>query len=150
LFIGGSAASYLCHSDYYYQWLEPGSAARSMESWYWSNSIDLSTGLEYQPAEREFLSVQIFIPIVSNVSRPKFSPSGDFNYIDNDLKFRMFGETKFFPENFSVNAIVTYQHPLIWNFNYQISYEFYYSFFDKPKEVDMYMNILRAGLFFCF
>ena len=149
-FLGGSASSFLCHSEYYYLFIPPDFYGKTIESWYWSSSLDISAQLEYNPAPGEFLSVQLFLPIVSNVSRPKYSPSGNYNYIDNDWKFKMFGETKFFPKNFSVNALLTYHRPLIWNFNLQICYEFYYSSYDEPREVNMYMNNVSIGLFFCF
>jgi len=149
LFLGGSIASFLCHSDYYHSWIPP-SVSRTIESWYWSNSLDLSAQLEYNATPREYFSIQFFIPIVSNISRPKYSSSGDYNYVDNDWKFKMFGETKFFPENFSMDFLFTYQRPVIWKFNLQLSYEFYYSFYNEPQNVNMYINNLRAGLFFCF
>ena len=147
--LGGSIGSFLSHSDYFYKWVPPVDA-RAGESWYWSNSLDISALLEYNPEPREAFSLQLFIPVVSNVSRPKYSLSGDFNYTDGDWKFKMFGDTKFFPDNFSVNAIISYQAPLVGDFNFQINYEFYYSFYNEPRDVNMYMNNLRAGLFFCF
>ncbi len=149
LYLGGSAATFLSHSDYYYAWIPPG-YSRAMESWYWSNSLDISAQIDLNSADREFFSLRLFIPVVSNISRPKYSPSGDYNYIDNDWKFKMFGKTEFFPNDFSLNTILTYQRPLVWNFNLQVAYEFYYSAYDKPKDVKMYMNNFCAGLFFCF
>jgi hypothetical protein len=149
LFLGGSAVTYLCHSEYYYKWY-PSGYARAMESWYWSNSIDISAQLEYERSSREFVCLQLFIPLYSNVSRPHYSTTADYNYIDNDWKFKMFGKSEFFPSNISFNVNLTYQRELIWNFNMQVNYEFYYSFYKKPKEIDMYMNNLRAGLTYCF
>lgn len=148
-FLGGSIGTFLCHSDYVHLWIHPNNA-RTIESWYWHNSFDITALLEYNFEEREFFFVQLFIPIVSNISRPTYSSSGDFNYTDNDWKFKMFGKTKFFPENFSINVLMTYQRPLFWSFNLQFDYEFYYSFYNEPQDVKMYMNNLRAGLFFCF
>ncbi|MFZ0455736.1 MAG: hypothetical protein WAM24_18455 [Ignavibacteriaceae bacterium] len=149
LYLGGSASTFLCHSDYYYAWIPPG-YSRAMESWYWNSSLDITAQIEFKPGGREFFSLRLFIPVVSNISRPKYSPSGDYNYIDNDWKFKMFGKTEFIPHNFSLNTILAYQRPLIWNFNFQVSYEFYYSAYNKPKDVNMYMNNFSGGLFFCF
>jgi hypothetical protein len=148
-FAGGSVNSFLSHSDYYYLYVQQINA-RSYESWQWSNSVDLSLQLEYSSAAREFLSVEFFVPIVSNVSRPQYSPSGDFNYSVSDWKFKMFGETVAFPNNFSLNTLLVYQRPLWESLNLQLSYEFYYSFFNKPQDIGMYMNNFRAGFFWCF
>ena len=148
-FLGGSIGTFLSHSDYLYNWVSP-VEARAGESWYWSNSLDISALLEYNPEPREAFSIQLFIPVVSNVSRPKYSLSGDFNYIDNDWKFKIFGKTKLFPDNFSVNTLVSYTAPLFDNINYQINYEFYYSFYDEPRDINMFMNNLRAGFLVCF
>jgi hypothetical protein len=149
LYLGGSAASYLCHCEYYFNW-NPSGYARAMESWYWSNSIDLSAQLEYERSSREFFYLQLFVPLYSNVSRPQYSPTADYNYYDNDWKFKMFGESEFFPSNLSINSILTYQRELFWNFNLCINYEFYYSFYKSPKEINLYMNNFRAGLTYCF
>ncbi len=149
LFLGGSVSSFLCHSDYFYLYFPP-SYGRTTESWYWSNSLDLSFQAEYSPAQREFLSAQFFIPLVSNVSRPQYSPSGDYNYTDNDWKFKMFGKSAFLTKNLSLNTFLAYQRPIIGSFNVQLSYEFHYSIYHEPVEIAMYMNNIRAGLFYCF
>jgi len=155
LFLGGSLGTFVCHSDYYHFIKPLNSNSRSNESWYWSNSLDISALLEYNPAIRESFSIMVFFPLVNSVTRPKFSPSGDLNYTDGDRKLIppwpwKNGETEFLTDNFSLNTIITYHRPLLWQFNFQITYEFYYSFYDKPDEVNMYMNNLRAGITFCF
>ena len=149
-YLGGSINSYLCHSDYNYYSQPTDRNDFAYTSWYWSSSLDLCARLEYYPSGREFFSFQFFVPVVSNISRPKYSPSGDVNYSDNDRKFKMFGDTKFISDNFSVNALLIYQRPIFGQFNLQLSYEFYYSSYNIPRNVNMYMNNLRAGLFFCF
>lgn len=149
-FLGGSLVTFLSHTEYYFYYAPKNSNGKGSESWYWSNSADISMQLEYNPTERQSLSFQINIPVLSNISRPKYSPSGDYNYTENDWKFRMFGKTEFFPENFSVNSQIVYQAPLAGDFNYQLNYEFYYSFYNRPQDVKMYMNNLRAGVFYCF
>lgn len=149
LFLGGSVNSFLCHSDYYYLYFPP-TTGRTIKSWYWSSSLDLSFQAEYSSSQREFLSVQFFMPVISNVSRPQYSPSGDYNYVENDWKFKMFGKTKLFFKNFALNALFVYHKPIIGSFNLQLSYELYYSTYNEPAQISMYMNNLRAGLFFCF
>lgn len=149
LFLGGSISTFLSHGDYLYKWISP-SYTRSIESWYWCNSLDLSAQFEYNRSSKEFFSLKLFIPVISNISRPNYSPSADYNYIDNDWKFKMIGETGFFPDDFSLNTLLSYQRPLFWKFNLQLDYEFYYSFCKEPKDVSMFMNNIRAGLFYCF
>ncbi len=148
-FVGGSVNSFLSHSDYYYLFIPP-SNGRTIESWQWSTSLDLSFQLECSSANREFLSAQFFVPVMSNISRPQYSPSGDYNYVVNDWKYKMFGKTVLFPEGFSLNALLVYQRPIWECFNIQLSYEFYYSFYDRPQDIGMYMNNVRAGLLYCF
>lgn len=149
VFAGGSLNSFLCHSDYNFLLVAPGTG-RTIESWQWSNSLDVSFQLEYSPSRREFISAQFFVPVVSNVSRPRYSPSGDYNYTENDWKFKMFGRTELFTDSFSLNALLAYQRPIAGSFNLELAYEFYYSFYGKPQDIGMYMNNVRAGLLYCF
>jgi hypothetical protein len=39
---------------------------------------------------------------------------------------------------------------VIWRFNFQASYEFFFASYDLPREMKMYMNNVRGGVFFCF
>ncbi len=149
IYAGGSISTFLSRSNYYQDQQSQIPRVKSIKSWYWSNSIDMSFQLIHNPYPRQFFSLQIYIPLISNVSRPKYSPSADFNYPELDWKLKMFGETVFITDNFSVNTIFVFQSPLFWKLNYQFSYEFYFSAYSKPKEVKMYMNCFRAGLFFC-
>ena len=100
--------------------------------------------------EREFLSVQCFFPLLSNVSRPQYSPSADFSYTENVFKMKMFGRTQFFPKNLSCDVEFAFQAPLLWKFNGEVRYEFYYASYDLPREMKLYMNNLRGGVYFCF
>ncbi|KUO60586.1 hypothetical protein APF79_02045 [bacterium BRH_c32] len=150
LFGGGSVGTFLSLSNYYQDQQIILPRIKIMKSWYWSHSLDISLQLIHELQPRQFFSLQLFIPLLSNVSRPQYSPSADFNYPELDWKLKMFGKTKFIIDNFSVNTILTFQSPLYLNFNYQLSYEFFYSTYSEPKEVSMFMNSFRAGLFFCF
>ena len=149
LFVGGSANSFMSHSDYYYLYVQ-GTEARTIESWQWSTSLDLSFQLECALPDREFLSAQFFMPMVSNASRPQYSPGGDYNYVLNDWKYKMFGTTELFPENFSLNSLLVYQRPLRESLDVELSYEFYYSFYNRPQDIGMYMNNFRAGFIYTF
>jgi hypothetical protein len=149
IFLGGSLSSFLSHAEYYYLFIPP-SYARSIESWYWSNSVDLAMQCEFRPGSKESVTLRLFMPLLSSVSRPTYSPSGDFNYTDNDWKFKQFGRTMLFPKNFAVNARLSYQRKLFGGFDIQFSYEFFYAYYAEPREITLYMNNVRGGVFFCF
>ena len=149
LFLGGSLSSFFCASDYYYS-LSGNFSGRAISSWYWSHSLDLSLLVDYTPAYRESVSLFAFFPVVSNVSRPQYSSSGDYSYTENDWKIKDFGTTESFLKNSSVNTILIYQRPLAGDFNLQLSYEFSYSFYGTPQDISMYMNDFRVGFFYAF
>ena len=148
LSLGGSLASFFSKADYYYRL---GSLdARTITSWYWSHSVDLAALIRYNIAPREFFRGRVSFPIISNVARPPFSSSGNYNYFENDWKINAFGDTRFFPQNMFINVSMAYQRPLFGDFNLQISYEFVTSSYDRPAEMKMYANSFCAGLFFSF
>ena len=149
IFLGGSLSSLFCASDYYFS-LSGNFTGRAISSWYWSHSIDLSVMADYSPAYRESFSLFLFFPVVSNVSRPQYSSSGDYSYTENNWKIKAFGTTESFIRNFSVNSILFYQRPVLGDFNLQLSYGFSYSFYGTPQDINMYMNDFRAGFFYCF
>jgi hypothetical protein len=150
IYVGGSACTFFSKDVYYYYYKPVDANAIANVSWIWSHSIDLSAEADYNISEREFISAQIDMPLISNISRPEYSPSQDYNYTENAYKIKMFGTTEIFPNYFAMNLRLDYQRPLFWNFNMQVSYEFYYSFYNKPSEIKMYMNNFRGGLFYCF
>jgi hypothetical protein len=149
IFLGGSLSSLFCASDYYFS-LAGNFTGRAISSWYWSHSLDLSLMADYSPAYRESFSLFLFFPVVSNVSRPQYSSSGDYSYTENNWKIKAFGRTESFIKNFSVNSILLYQRPVLGDFNLQLSYGFFYSFYGTPQDINMYMNDFRAGFFYCF
>ena len=149
LFAGGSLQSFFSKAEYFFTVPPSGSLSRSIASWYWSHSLDVAGALEYTVGPREFLSIQLAIPLVSNVSRPQYSPSGDYNYYENDWKIHAFGETEFVPRNFSIDLLIMYQRPFIAGLNLYVSYEFYSTSYDTPGAVAMYMNNFRAGISLC-
>lgn len=150
LFLGGSVTSFLSRSDYYYYIRPLSGYSTSIDSWYWSSSVDVAIRVEYCVAEREFVSLQCFVPLVSNVSRPQYSPSGDYSYTENTFKMRMFGRTVVFPKNLSCDILLDFQIPLFWRFNAGAGWEFTYASYDLPREMRMYMNTARGDIFFCF
>ncbi|MHC1774924.1 MAG: hypothetical protein AB9834_05865 [Lentimicrobium sp.] len=148
VYLGGSFHSFFNRSDYDY--LRGNSTARAITTWYWSHSLDLSAQLDYLISNRQFITGQLFIPVVSNVSRPTYSPSGDYNYTTNQRNIKTFGETVFSPQNFSVNASLRYQRPIGTKVSLQLNYEFCFTRYNEPREIAMYMNNFRIGLFYCF
>ena len=149
LFLGGSLGSFFCKSDYDVN-LANQFTLRSIVSWYWSHSLDAAALLEFQSADDEYISLLLSVPLVSNVSRPQYSSSGDYNYNENDWDIATFGKTVLFPNHLSANVLLMYRTVLSPDFSFQISYEFFYSYYKKPKAVGMYMNNIRVGSFFCF
>lgn len=150
LYIGGSAGTFLSKQNYFYYYKPEDANVIASVSWLWTHSLDLSLAADCNIAEREFISAQIDMPLVSNISRPQYSPSQDYNYTQNVYKLKMFGTTELFPNYFSLDFRLNYQRPLLGNFNMQISYEFYYLFYNKSSDIKMYMNNIRGGLFYCF
>ena len=156
LFVGGSVASYYNRSNYYYSW--GSEVGTSIVTWYWSHSLDLAAQVEYTPSwdrtisgsRGGLFSALVFMPVISNVSRPQYSSSGDYNYTENTWKPKAFGKMEFFPKNFSLDAIISYRRPVSKYFAFLLTYEFYYSTYDKPSDVTAYMQNFRAGLFFRF
>ena len=150
LFLGGSVTSFLSRSDYYYYIRPLAGYSTAIDSWYWSTSVDAAVRAEYGLGEREFLSLQCFFPLVSNVSRPQYSPSLVYSYTENTFKMRMFGRTEVFPKNLSCDLLLDFQIPLFWRFNAGATWEFYYASYDLPRELRMYMNSARGCIFFCY
>ena len=149
LFLGGSLGSFFSQSDYYAN-LANQFSVRSIVSWYWSHSLDAAALLEFESATDEYISLLLSVPLISNISRPQYSSSGDYNYDENDWDIKTFGETELFPNNLSANVLLMYRTLLSPDFSFHISYEFFYSYYKKPKTVGMYINNIRVGLFFCF
>jgi len=154
-FLGGSIRSFLNRSDYYYAWGTSRSTA--YRSWYWSHSLDIAVEIEYRPSSNietaddyENLTFLCYVPVVSNVSRPTYSSSGDYNYDKNTRVMKLFGKTGVLAENFSLNTQIIYSAPLFKNIQLMLSYEFFYSSYDAPKEIASYMNNFRAGLLYRF
>ena len=144
--VGGSVTSFYCKSDYYFD--KYSSQARAISSWYWSHSLDFSTLLNLNLSARDLIGFRVYIPLVSNVSRPEYSSSGGYDYEENEWIVKSFGETEFFPANFSVNAHFEYQHQIFTHISLQFGYEFYFANYNKPDQISLYMNNFRLGIFY--
>ena len=143
---GLSATSFYCKSDYYFDMRTI--QARSISSWYWSHSIDLALQLNYFFSERNYLGLQISSPLISSVSRPPYSSSGNYDYDENDWIINPFGRTVFFPQNLSVNTNMVYQVPVSTKLSIRFNWEFYYMKYTEPDDIGMYMNNFRLGIFY--
>lgn len=143
---GGSVTSFYCKSDYFFDMRTI--RARSIASWYLSQSIDMALKLNYFFSERNYLGLQIFSPLISNVSRPPYSPSGNYDYVTNEWIIKPFGRTVLFPQNFSVNTNMVYQLPVSAKLSIRLNWEFYYMKYTDPDDIGMYMNNFRLGIFY--
>jgi hypothetical protein len=140
---GPSVSSYLSLSDYRI------GEGLAIKSWYWHHSINLELKTMYIINDRNSWTARILFPLVSNISRPAYSPSEDYNYSTNQFKIKSVGKMVYFPANFFLNLILTWHTTISAGFGFQLDYEFFYSSYDKPKDVKMFMNNLRAGVSLC-
>lgn len=143
---GGSVTSFYCKSDYFFDLRT--TRGRAIESWYLSQSIDMSLQLNYFFSDKNYLGLQIFSPLISSVSRPFYSPSGGYDYAENDWIIKPIGRIELFPKNFSVNINLIYQVPVSTNLGIRINWEFYFMKYSVPDDISMYMNNFRIGVFY--
>lgn len=145
-YYGISVTSFYCKSDYYFDMRT--FMARSIASWYWSHSLDLAFQLNWFFSDRNYLGLQVYSPLISNVSRPPFSSSGDYDYDENEWIIKPVGRTVLFPRNLSVNTNMFYQVPVSPKLNIRFNWEFYYMKYPDPDDIAMYMNNFRLGIFY--
>ena len=155
VFLGGAVGSYLSHSDFMYLYAPLNVYGQGNESWYWSNSLDAVAMIELQPRERYWFRAALWLPLISSISRPTYSPSGNYNYVDQDWKYSppwpwKGGSLEFFLDNFAFDFHAAYACPFFWNFDFQLSYEFSYAGLKGTQETRMYQNTLRGGILLCF
>jgi hypothetical protein len=148
--LGGSVSSFFAKADYYFADRLHNADGRAISSWYWRHSLDAALRLECSIDDREFAFVQVSIPVVSNTSRPEYSPSGDYNYDENNWKIKVFGGTTWIPKDFAADVLVVYDRPFVGIVNLTFSYEFSYATYERPRELGIFVNALRAGVHFCF
>jgi hypothetical protein len=99
-------------------------------------------------SNRDFIDIRLYIPLVSNIARPEYSPSGGYDYEKNEWIVKTFGKTEFFQANFSLNSHLDYRHQLFTHFSIQFSYEFYFATYNEPNHIGLYMNNFRVGMFY--
>ncbi len=147
LFCGGSVCTFFNKTNYDYRFYAI-SWARAISSWYWRHSLDLTTRLEYSHSPKNIFSIDLNIPILSNVSRPQYSPSADYNYITNTWDVKIFGKTVLFPDNLAFDLNFNYQRLIYNNLKFKLNYELEYARYNSPKLMKMYMSNLSVG--FCY
>ncbi len=145
---GVSGTSVLFKSDYMFR--IPTLWATSIESIYWSHSLDVALNLSYDAGERSRFTILLFIPVISNVSRPEYSSSGDYDYEKNDWVFKPFGKTMVIPENLTFNTSISYHRKVSEKVSLNAGYEFYFARCRKPDLVKLYMNNFRIGINYNF
>lgn len=144
---GLSLSSLYLKTDYYFYtqaaWL------KAIESWYWSHTVDIAA-IVYKEWARNKLTFQVFIPVISNVSRPEYSSSGDYNYEKNDWDVKTFGKTVFLTKNKGINAQLDYSRILSRHIHLNVEYEFYFYQNKSNELIRFYMNNFRLGLTYSF
>jgi len=145
---GVSFSSTFMESDYLYYRMS--SWATVIKSWYGSYSAGITTQLTYDWRQSSKIKLIFNMPLVSNVSRPEYSASGDYNYEKNDWQIKAFGNTRIIPENLVFNTRFSYEHRLFRRFIMKAEYEFYFAKCDDPDRVKFYMNNLRIGILYTF
>lgn len=145
---GVSFSSTFMKSDYLYYRMT--AWATVIKSWYGSYSAGIATQLAYDWRQSNKIKLIFNMPLVSNVSRPEYSASGDYNYEKNDWQIKAFGNTRMIPDNLVFNTRFSYEHCLSGRFIMKAEYEFYFAKCDDPDLVKFYMNNLRIGILYAF
>jgi hypothetical protein len=141
---GASVTSAFMKADY---WILPATSwIKGIESWYGSHSFELAGYLSYGFGVKNQLGIKLYLPLVSNVSRPAYSSSGDYNYEENDWDVKAFGKTLFITENFLANIVLSYERHLKRNLTFTAGYDFRYAQCHEPDPINWYMNIFKLGL----
>jgi len=145
---GASISSTFIKSDY---WILPATSwITGIESWYGCHSIDLAALFRYGFSDKDQIGIKFFLPLVSNVSKPEYSSSGDYNYETNGWDVKVFGKTMFITENFMTNIALSYERNLKRNLVFTAGYEFKYAQCMQPESVKWYMNIFKLGFIYNF
>lgn len=132
----------------HYEFYRPALWATAIKSWYGSHSGDIAIRLNYLSRVNNRFEVLFFMPVISNVSRPAFSPSGDYNYETNDWDAKAFGKIMTVSENLAFNTYFSFNHNFSSRVGLKAEYEFYYTRCRKPDLLKFYMNNLRIGILY--
>jgi hypothetical protein len=145
---GASISSIFSHYEYNFDmqtiW------ANAIKSWYGCHSADFAMQVGYALGERNGFEMTCFVPLVSNISRPAYSSSGDYDYEKNDRVIKPFGNTEFMTENSVFNSHIGYTYNAKGGLSLKTEYEFYFARCKKPGLIKLYMNNVRAGIMYNF
>ena len=122
----------------------------AIESWYWSHSIDVAVQFNYALGGSNTFTIWFVMPFISNVSRPKYSSSGDYNYDKNGPELKAYGNTMIIPQNLLFDTRLSYERTLNGRISLTAVYQFVFASSKKPDLLKLYMNNLRIGLLYHF
>lgn len=147
--VGGSLSALFEKSDYYFtDWNKLYSIA--IQSWYGNYSLCVAGHAEYKLNEKNYVGLSIASPVVGNLSRPEYSPSGNYDYEDIGVKVKTFGKTVFFTESYFIDTHLLFRRFVFKDLHFQAGYEFHYACSKKPDNVKFYMNNFRIGMDYAF
>jgi hypothetical protein len=147
---GGSFSSFFNRSDYDFWNYYYSTTNRAITSWYWSHSVDLGFNAEYYLTGGASFSLHCYVPLISNVSRPTYSSSGDYNYTTNTRTIGTTGETMILSKNITFNSLIAFNKPLTEKLSLLLGYEFYLAQYSEPDDIALYMNNFRIGMSYIF
>jgi hypothetical protein len=150
--IGGGFSSFATHTDfdavdktYNYTFYD--------RSWYWSHSVNLLLGGDYELSAQKNILVQVSLPVFSLVSRPREGHhfnSDNLIVYDNFLKAAARCSPEYIWNNFAVRIEAAYKQKLDEHISVSLNYRFNYSSIDRPYNMRSYMNQFLAGIDYNF
>lgn len=145
---GASVSSTFMKSDY--RILPVSSWIKGIESWYGNHSIELTAEISYYFTTRDHFRTGLFLPLISNISRPAYSPSGDYDYERNDWDVKMFGKTSIIKDNFHISVDMGWERTITKRLDIAACFEFRYAQCQEPDLIRWYSNSVRFGLSYNF
>jgi len=145
IYVGGGVYSFLNYSHYkeYISKIELINVP-----WYWSHSAEFSFLFDYFISHSNHVTLQFYLPIISNVSRPAYSSFGrELNRVG---VVKLFGVMAPFWKNPNVQINVGFNYRINTWLKIFAQYNFQYASYSEPRKVAMYMNNLRTGTKFLF
>ena len=117
------------------------------DPWYASHSLEFSLLVDVSKNKSDHFSLQLFLPVISDVSRPSYT---NVNGLGLEQVFKLFGEIAPLWKNFLLQFKIRYEHNINKSIGISIHYDFQYSTYNQPRLVSMFMNNFKAGAYFIF
>lgn len=147
-YVGGGVYSYINYSVYMESVDQNYETNVLAYTWYIAHSAEVTLLFEYVKTPINRFTLQLYIPIFLNVSRPAYSL---FISTSSDVSpIKMFGDNSFFWQNPLFQFKITYERKINRWCCLFANYDFQYSSYDKPRTVSMYMNNFLMGINFLF